>query len=90
MVNRFCCSTGSSSSERWRGSGRRRPRLPRRPLNRPRPHSRQPDSLLNGILIGAGVGAIPGIYWLIADPNQCTGLCAKDYAAIASGRWSAG
>ena len=47
--------------------------------------SQQPDSLLNGILIGAGVGAIPGIYWLIADPNECAGLCAEDYAAIGVG-----
>jgi hypothetical protein len=45
----------------------------------------QRDSLLNGILIGAGVGAIPGVYWLIADPNECTGLCPEDYAAIAVG-----
>jgi hypothetical protein len=47
--------------------------------------SRQADSLLNGILIGAGFGAIPGIYWLIVDPNECTGLCPEDYAAIAVG-----
>ena len=47
--------------------------------------SRQPDSPLDGMLIGAGVGAIPGIYWLIADPNECTGLCPEDYAAIALG-----
>ena len=60
------------------------PRRPRRPLNRPAT-SRQPDSLLNGILIGAGVGAIPGIYWLVADPNECTGLCPEDYAAIGVG-----
>ena len=47
--------------------------------------SRQADSPLNGILIGAGVGAIPGIYWLVADPNECTGLCPEDYAAIGVG-----
>lgn len=47
--------------------------------------SREKDSLLNGILIGAGVGAIPGIHWLIVDPNECTGLCPEDYAAIAVG-----
>jgi hypothetical protein len=34
------------------------------------------DAVLNGTLIGAGIGAIPGIYWLIADPNECAGLCA--------------
>ena len=45
----------------------------------------QPDSLLNGTLIGAGIGAIPGIYWLIADPNECAGLCAEDYVAIGVG-----
>jgi hypothetical protein len=42
----------------------------------------QPDSPLTGVLIGAGVGAIPGIYWLIADPNECTGMCPEEYAAI--------
>ena len=47
--------------------------------------SRQADSPLNGILIGAGFGAIPGIYWLVVDPNECTGLCPEDYAAIAVG-----
>lgn len=45
----------------------------------------QKDSLLNGILIGAAIGSIPGIYWLFADPNECTGLCAEDYAAIGVG-----
>jgi hypothetical protein len=50
-----------------------------------RSESRQADSLLNGILIGAGVGAIPGIYWLVVDPNECTGLCTEDYVAIGVG-----
>ena len=45
----------------------------------------KPDSPLTGILLGAGVGAIPGIYWLIADPNECAGLCREDYVAIAAG-----
>jgi hypothetical protein len=45
----------------------------------------QADSLLNGILIGAVIGAIPGIYWLIADPNECGGLCSEEYALIAGG-----
>jgi hypothetical protein len=45
----------------------------------------QTDSVLNGTLIGTGIGAIPGIYWLIADPNECAGLCAEDYAAIGVG-----
>jgi hypothetical protein len=45
----------------------------------------QTDSLLNGTLIGAGIGAIPGVYWLIADPNECAGLCAEDYVAIGVG-----
>jgi hypothetical protein len=48
-------------------------------------HWRQPDSPLTGVLIGAGIGAIPGIYWLIADPNECTGMCPEEYAFIAIG-----
>jgi len=47
--------------------------------------SERQDSPLNGVLIGAGIGAIPGIYWLLADPNECTGLCAEDYVAIGVG-----
>ena len=43
------------------------------------------DSALTGVLIGGAIGAIPGIYWLIADPNECTGLCAEDYVAIGVG-----
>jgi hypothetical protein len=43
------------------------------------------DSPLTGVLIGAGIGAIHGIYWLVADPNECTGLCAEDYVAIGVG-----
>ena len=45
----------------------------------------KPDSSLTGVLIGGAIGAIPGVYWLIADPNECTGLCPEDYAAIAVG-----
>lgn len=45
----------------------------------------KPDSALNGVLVGAGIGAIPGIYWLIADPNECTGMCPEDYLSIAAG-----
>ena len=63
----------------------RRPAAAQAAAQPPTATSRQPDSLLNGILIGAGVGAIPGIYWLVADPNECTGLCAEDYAAIGVG-----
>ena len=37
----------------------------------------QPDSLFTGVLIGAAVGAIPGIYWLVADPNGCSGMCPR-------------
>ena len=44
-----------------------------------------PDSPLNGVLIGAAIGAIPGIYWLIADPNECTGMCPEDYVSIGVG-----
>jgi hypothetical protein len=47
--------------------------------------SQKQDSSLNGVMIGAGIGAIPGIYWLLADPNECTGLCAEDYVAIGVG-----
>ena len=46
---------------------------------------RQPDSPLTGLFIGAAIGAIPGIYWLIADPNECTGMCPEDYVAIGVG-----
>jgi len=45
----------------------------------------QRDSLLNGILIGAAVGAAPGVYWLVADPNECRGMCPEEYAFIAIG-----
>ena len=45
----------------------------------------QPDSLFTGVLIGAAVGAIPGIYWLVADPNECSGMCPEDYAVISIG-----
>lgn len=45
----------------------------------------QPDSPLTGVLIGATVGAIPGIYWLAVDPNECTGMCPEEYALIAIG-----
>jgi len=44
-----------------------------------------PDSSLNGALIGGAVGALPGIYWLIADPNECTGMCPEDYVSIGVG-----
>lgn len=47
--------------------------------------SQKPDSSLTGVLIGGAIGAIPGIYWLIADPNECTGFCPEDYASIATG-----
>ena len=45
----------------------------------------QPDSWLTGMLIGAGVGAVPGIYWLAADPNECSGICPEEYALIVIG-----
>lgn len=45
----------------------------------------QPDSPWSGVLIGAAVGAIPGLYWLVADPNECTGMCPEEYALIAIG-----
>jgi hypothetical protein len=46
---------------------------------------RQPDSWVTGALIGAGVGAIPGIYYLITDPNECAGLCPEEYAVVGIG-----
>jgi hypothetical protein len=45
----------------------------------------QPDSPFTGVLIGAGIGAIPGVYWLIADPNECFGMCPEEYMAIGIG-----
>jgi outer membrane lipoprotein SlyB len=45
----------------------------------------QPDSPITGALIGAAIGAIPGIYWLAVDPNECTGMCPEEYALIAIG-----
>jgi len=45
----------------------------------------QRDSPLTGLLIGAAVGAIPGMYWLVVDPNECTGMCPEEYAFIAIG-----
>jgi hypothetical protein len=43
------------------------------------------DSPLTGALIGAGIGAIPGIYYLVADPNECAGMCPQEYALIGIG-----
>jgi hypothetical protein len=86
MVNRFSrfmVVAMLASSCEWIGAAA--PAAAQAPAQSPTATVRQPDSLLNGILIGAGVGAIPGIYWLIADPNECTGLCAEDYAAIGVG-----
>ena len=45
----------------------------------------QRDSVLTGLLLGAGIGAIPGLYWLAVDPNECSGLCPEEYAFIAIG-----
>ena len=45
----------------------------------------QRDSVLTGVLVGAAIGAVPGIYWLIADPNECAGLCPEEYALVAAG-----
>ena len=46
---------------------------------------RQQDSWVTGALIGAGIGAIPGIWYLIADPNECAGLCTEEYALVGLG-----
>ncbi len=45
----------------------------------------KPDSPVNGALIGAAVGAAPGLYWLNADPNECQTLCPEEYALVALG-----
>jgi len=45
----------------------------------------QRDSPITGALIGAGLGAIPGIYWLAVDPNECNGMCPEEYGFIAAG-----
>jgi hypothetical protein len=37
------------------------------------------------VLIGAGIGAIPGIYWLAMDPNECRGMCPEEYMLVAVG-----
>jgi hypothetical protein len=46
---------------------------------------RQHDSWVTGAVIGAGIGAIPGIYYLRSDPNECAGLCPEEYALIGIG-----
>jgi hypothetical protein len=46
---------------------------------------RQQDSWLTGAVIGAGIGAIPGVYYLISDPNECAGLCPEEYALVGIG-----
>jgi hypothetical protein len=50
----------------------------------------RPDSVLNGVLIGASIGAIPGLYWLAVDPNECAGMCPEEYALIAAGALAGG
>ena len=46
---------------------------------------RQQDSWVAGAAIGAGIGAIPGIYYLLTDPNECAGLCPEEYALVGLG-----
>jgi hypothetical protein len=46
---------------------------------------RQQDSWVTGAMIGAGIGALPGIYYLIHDPNECAGLCPEEYALVGIG-----
>ena len=46
---------------------------------------RQQDSWVTGAVIGAAIGAIPGIYYLVSDPNECVGLCPEEYALIGIG-----
>ncbi len=85
MVTRFCRQHIPSPWRPSRGSGMAAAAAAQAAAQSPTATSRQADSPLNGILIGAGVGAIPGIYWLVADPNECTGLCPEECAAIAVG-----
>ena len=89
MVTRFCRRHRSillaTLAWVWAWIGPATPAAAQAAAQSPPATSRQADSPLNGILIGAGVGAIPGLYWLIVDPNECTGLCPEDYAAIAVG-----
>jgi hypothetical protein len=53
-------------------------------------HWQRRDPVLNGVLIGAGIGAIPGLYWLAVDPNECRGFCAEEYGLIAAGALAGG
>ena len=46
---------------------------------------RKQDSWLSGALIGAGIGAIPGVYYLMSDPNECAGPCPEEYGLVAVG-----
>lgn len=46
---------------------------------------RQQDSWVTCAVIGAGIGAIPGIYYLIRDPNECAGFCPEEYALVGIG-----
>jgi hypothetical protein len=46
---------------------------------------RQQDSWVTGAVIGAGIGAVPGVYYLLSDPNECAGLCAEEYALVGIG-----
>jgi hypothetical protein len=46
---------------------------------------REHDSWVTGAVIGGGIGAIPGIYYLIRDPNECAGLCPEEYALVGIG-----
>lgn len=40
---------------------------------------RHADSLVNGLLIGAAVGAGYGLYWYLKDPNECANkVCGSD------------
>jgi hypothetical protein len=51
---------------------------------------RQQDSWLPGVLIGAGIGAVPAVYYLVTDPNECTGPCPEEYALIGVGALAGG
>jgi hypothetical protein len=46
---------------------------------------RQRDSWVMGAATGAGIGALPGVYYLLSDPNECAGLCPEEFALIGIG-----
>lgn len=49
-----------------------------------RVRQRQPDSLWNGVLIGAAAGAVYALSWFVRDPNECSGTpCGSEFVTSA-------